>query len=120
MVRNCVNKLVGAAVVFAAVAGVAAPSFAQGADWQKKVAQLIADNQSYPRSAQVRKEEGTAKVKVTLDASGKVTAVEVVQPTSSDILNREAEKIMTKIGNFPAPPSGNGMSLVVPITWKLS
>ncbi|MCH8685427.1 energy transducer TonB [Pedomonas mirosovicensis] len=108
-----------AAVAAAAVAGAATPANAQDAGWQKKVAALIADNFSYPRSAQVRGEEGTAKVKVSMDASGRITGVQLVEPTSSDILNREAEKIMNKIGSFPPPPAGI-TSLVVPISWKLS
>jgi len=108
-----------AATAAAAVTGAVSPAHAQDAAWQKKVAQLIADNFSYPRSAQVRGEEGTAKVKVTMDASGRITGVELVEATSSDILNREAEKIMTKIGSFPPPPAGV-TSLVVPISWKLS
>lgn len=109
-----------AALLLGATFAGAGSVLAQSADWQKQVAKLIVENQSYPRSAQVKKEEGTAKVKVTMDSSGKITAVEVVQPTSSDILNREAEKIMQKIGAFPAPPGGAPMSLVIPITWRLS
>jgi periplasmic protein TonB len=105
-----------------AAAGVAIAAFAPTlavADpaWNSKVARIIADNQTYPRSAQLRGDEGTVKVRVTVDASGKVTSTQVVEPSSSDILNREAEKIFQKV-NLPAP--GADRTLVVPLTWKRS
>lgn len=119
MLVKFARKMAGALVASAIIAGAAAPAMAQDAAWQRQVAKLIAENFSYPRSAQVRGEEGTAKVKVTMDASGRITGVQLVEPTSSDILNREAEKILNKIGSFPPPPAGVS-SLVIPISWKLS
>lgn len=113
------RAMTGAMVAAAIVAGASAPALAQDAGWQRQVAKLISDNFSYPRSAQVRGEEGTARVKVSMDASGRITGVELVEATGSDILNREAEKIMEKIGSFPPPPAGVN-SLVIPISWKLS
>lgn len=118
MLGKFVRAMTGAMLVATVAVGLVGPAAAQDAGWQRKVAQLVAENQSYPRSAQVRGEEGTAKVKVSMDSSGRITGVQLVQPTSSDILNREAEKIMEKIGSFPPPPAGV-TSLVVPITWKL-
>lgn len=118
MLVRFARKMTGAVLAAAIVAGASAPAMAQDAGWQRQVAKLIADNFSYPRSAQVRGEEGTAKVKVSMDASGRITGVQLVEPTGSDILNREAEKIMQKIGSFPPPPAGVS-SLVIPISWKL-
>ena len=119
MLVKFARKMTGALIAAAIVAGASAPAMAQDAGWQRQVAKLISENFSYPRSAQVRGEEGTAKVKVSMDTSGRITAVQLVEPTGSDILNREAEKIMNKIGSFPPPPAGVN-SLVIPITWKLS
>jgi periplasmic protein TonB len=111
-------KLAVAAAITLAGVGVATPAFANPA-WQKQVVQLIAQNQNYPRSAAMRKEEGTTRVRVSLDASGNVTNVEIVGPSGSETLDREAERLFQKIGNFPAPPSG-AMNLVVPVVWKLN
>lgn len=114
---NRAAGLIVAAGLFATL-GLVAPAHADMAGWQKQVATVIAKNQTYPRSAQIKKEEGTARVEVSLDASGAVKSVKLVGPSGSDILDREAEKIIQKVGQFPAPPSG-AMTLVVPIGWKL-
>lgn len=92
---------------------------AQANDWSKSVVTLIGKNQSYPRSAQVRKEEGVTKISINIDAEGKISNIEVMQSSGSEILDRESQKIFEKIGQFPPPPSG-ATKIVVPISWKLS
>src|SRR5690606_7850614 len=71
---------------------------ATAADWKSTVTRLIAAQHSYPRSAQIRGDEGIAKVRINIDAGGKITGVELVQPTGSQILDREAVRIPHKIG----------------------
>lgn len=88
-------------------------------DWSKSVVSLIGKNQSYPRSAQVRKEEGVTKVSLSIEADGNISNIEVTQSSGSDILDRESQKIFEKIGKFPPPPAG-ATKIVVPISWKLS
>lgn len=108
-------------IIFAGVLSAmtfASPVFAQAGGWQQKVAQMIAAKQTYPRAAQMRGDAGTAKVKVSFAASGAVTSVELVSPSGSSVLDREAVQLPQKVGTFPAPPAG-ATSLVIPITWKL-
>jgi periplasmic protein TonB len=93
------------------------PAFAD-AGWQKQVISMVVKVQTYPRAAQVRKEHGTAKVRVKVAANGAIEGVELMQSSGSDILDKEAQKMMEKIGSFPAPAAG-AVSLVVPITWVL-
>ncbi|MBB4633139.1 energy transducer TonB family protein [Sphingosinicella soli] len=105
-----------------AIAAVLAFGFggaAQASDWKSTVTRLIAAQHSYPRSAQVRGDEGTARVRISVDAGGKITGVELVEPTASQILNREAMRIPQKIGTVPPPPGGP-TKLVIPIVWKLT
>lgn len=92
---------------------------ANAADWKSTVTRLIAAQHSYPRSAQIRGDEGTAKVRISVDASGKITGVELIEPTGSQILDREAVRIPQKIGQVPPPPGGP-TRLVIPIAWKLT
>jgi protein TonB len=87
--------------------------------WGRKVSQLISANYSYPRSAQLRGEQGKAKIKIAISGTGKVLGVELVQSTGSAILDREAVRIPTKVGSFPPPPTGNTIELTFPITWRL-
>lgn len=109
-----VHKTAIAALVLVASAGTAT-----AADWKSTVTRLIAAQHSYPRSAQIRGDQGTAKVRISVDAGGKITGVELVEPTGSQILDREAVRIPQKIGAVPPPPGGP-TKLVIPIAWKLT
>lgn len=107
-----------AALALVATVVTTTPVLAQSADWQHQVARLIASKQTYPRTAQMRGEEGTVKVKVYVGASGAVEKTELVAPSGSSTLDREALAMPARVGNFPAPPGGP-TTLTVPITWKL-
>ena len=93
-------------------------ALAQPAAWIAQVARAIAAKQTYPRVAQMRGEEGTAKVKVYISASGAVERTELVAPSGSATLDKEALALPTRAGTLPAPPAG-ATSVTVPITWKL-
>lgn len=101
---------------FAAAPAAAADASAQ---WQGAVARLIASHQSYPRSAQIRGEEGTSRLRVTLGADGRVDQVDLASSSGSAILDREAQSIVNSIGKFPRPPAGV-KSLMIPIVWRLN
>lgn len=87
-------------------------------EWTGKVRQLLASKQDYPRAAQMRGDEGTAKIKLDIAADGSVAAVDLVQPSGSALLDKEALAVAKKVGTFPAPPGGSA-SVVVPLTWKM-
>jgi protein TonB len=92
-------------------------AFAQG-DWSGQVARLVASKQGYPTAAQMRGDEGTAKVRVFVGADGAVQKTELVTGSGSSVLDKEALSLPTKIGKFPAP-AGGATSIVLPLTWKL-
>ena len=105
----------------AALAGLApvAPAHAADSEWVKKVGQLISANYSYPRSAELRREQGSAKIKVSISGTGKVLAVNLVQSSGSAILDREAVRIPTKVASYPAPPNHNTTEITFPITFRI-
>lgn len=92
---------------------------AAASDWHSKLAKLVAEKQTYPRSAQVRGDEGTVRVKLAIDPSGAIQNVEIVQTSGSAILDREAEKMFAKLTGLGAPPAGVS-SVIVPVTWRLN
>ena len=98
---------------------VVAPAQASDPAWSRKVSQLITANYSYPRSAQLRGEQGSAKIKIAISATGKVMSVNLVQSSGSAILDREAVRIPMKVGSFPPPPTHNNTELVFPITFRI-
>lgn len=107
-------------LIAAVAVATAASVSAQSTGWTKEVATLVARMHNYPRAAQARGDEGTAKVKVVVSGAGKLVAAEVVQSSGSPILDREAVKIVEKVSAFPAPPGGADSTVVLPLTWKLS
>ena len=111
------NRL--AAVAVAATLSVSATAaFSQASDWSTRVFKLVTSRQTYPRAAEMRGDEGTAKVRVYVNPVGSIQKVELVAPSGSSLLDREAVALPTKIGKFPAPPAGTN-KIILSLTWKL-
>jgi protein TonB len=104
-----------------ALAALVAPAVADAdaSSWQSSVARVIAAHQNYPRSAQLRGDQGTSRLRVALAATGQISQVEVIQSSGSAILDHEAQTMVSSLGRLPAPPSGIS-SIVVPIVWRLN
>jgi protein TonB len=94
------------------------PASAQVSDWAKSVARAIAAKQTYPHTAQMRGEEGTAKVKLFVNANGAIERTELVSPSGSTILDKEALALPSRNVQLSAPPGG-ATTVTIPITWKL-
>jgi periplasmic protein TonB len=87
-------------------------------EWTAQVRKLLASKQDYPNAAQMRGDEGTAKLKLDVAADGSVAAASLVQPSGSSLLDKEALAVVKRVGTFPAPPGGSA-SVVIPLTWKM-
>jgi protein TonB len=103
------------------IAALLSPAVASAdpANWRMSVARLIASHQNYPRSAQIRGQEGTTKLRVAFAATGQISQVDLIESSGSAILDREAQTMVNGLGHFPTPPSGIS-SVVVPIVWRLN
>ncbi|MEP7349870.1 MAG: TonB family protein [Sphingorhabdus sp.] len=97
---------------------IATPVVAQASPWTQQVHSLVRANFSYPRSAQVRGDEGSATIRVDLAADGSITGVTLTKSSGSPILDREAVRIAQKIQRFPTPPRGT-TNISLPISWQL-
>ncbi len=111
------------AVVMLATSGIHAPARASTKqDWLKAVARTVAKKQTYPRSALMREIEGAAKIRITVDHSGRITAFEIVQKTGEAILDKELERLVKRLDPLPAPPAGvvaKDLTLTIPVVWTL-
>lgn len=87
--------------------------------WQRAVVKKIAKSQTYPRSALSREIEGTAKVRIMIAADGSITGHEIVKATGEAVLDREIPKLVERLNPLPELPTGEGLSLVLPLTWSL-
>lgn len=103
----------------AAAVMMAGPAAAESPDWVKQVTRMFAAKQTYPSTAQMRGEEGTAKVKVYIGADGAVQKTELVVGSGSATLDKEAIAVPSKVGHVPAPSAGP-TTITVPMTWKLA
>ena len=115
MTKTFLKAIVVRAAILVAVT---TPVFGQSADWQKQVCRLLSSKQTYPRMAQMRGEEGTAKVKIYVGADVSVQRTELVAPSGFPTLDNEALALPLKAGTLPAPPGG-ATSVTLPFTWKL-
>jgi len=112
-------KLIGKlAAGLATLSVTISPVFAQSPEWQRQVSRIIASKQTYPRTAQMRGEEGTARVKIFVGSGGAIERTELVAPSGSTSLDKEAMAMPTRAGTVPPPPGG-ATSLILPLTWKL-
>lgn len=93
------------------------PAAAQADAWVQQVEARIASVRTYPRSAQVRGESGTAVLNLKVDGNGLITGYEVARSSGSDILDREAERALDKIGQFDAPADRRPRTAAVRVTW---
>lgn len=103
----------------AGLMGLASTGPARAADpgWNKKVAQLIGANYAYPRSAVLRGEQGSARVRIAFSGAGKILSVDLIKSTGSAILDREALRIPRKVASYPAP--GSNTDIILPIVWRI-
>ncbi len=107
-----------ALVALGGLALAGSPLSAQSAPWNKQVTKMVAANFSYPRSAQLRGDEGRATIRVDVAPNGNVTAVTLTKSSGSPILDREAVRIVQKLGHLPSPPAGT-KTITLPIDFRL-
>lgn len=110
------KTLLKISAALSAMAMMVSPAHAD--DWISSVKRAVASKQTYPRTAQMRGEEGTAQVKIFITAAGKIQKAELVGSSGSSALDKEAVSMMTRVDHVPAPPAGTD-SVVLPLTWKL-
>lgn len=88
--------------------------------WQKKVAETISANQRYPRSAVRKGIEGQAQIRLVVGANGQIKGYEVLKKTGRDVLDREIERLVSRINPLPAMPGeGKETVLTLPLVWRL-
>lgn len=82
----------------------------------------IAKYKRYPRIAQMRGWEGSVRLLLEIDASGKITSIKVEEASDHDVFNNAALEMAQKMIQPPPIPEalrGHGFSVRVPITFHL-
>ena len=81
-------------------------------NYQSKLVAHLRRYRSYPDAARRRRLQGSARVTVTINQSGRVVGVSLAGSSGHAILDREALAMVRRASPFPAIPSGLGKSKV--------
>lgn len=82
----------------------------------------FAKHKQYPRMAQMRGWQGTARIELQIDASGNVTSSRIAESSGYEILDKQALEMVHKASPLPLPPEalrGRDFTIVVPVAFKL-
>jgi protein TonB len=116
------------------VAAIAAPATAakkQGtttaaaeevSSWQKRIVTQLGKHRRYPQKARVRRHQGEAIVRFTVDREGRVIASRIVTSSGSSLLDEEALAVLTRAAPLPEPPEdlvGATFELEIPIRFRI-
>ncbi|TNE66696.1 MAG: TonB family protein [Alphaproteobacteria bacterium] len=96
---------------------------AEGADvkWRDAVRRRVASSLSYNNRMAANELEGHVKVRLVLDANGKVVGREIHQSSGNESLDAEVLHMAGRIGKLPSLPAGEDHAeLVLPLTYRLA
>ena len=79
----------------------------------------LARHQRFPPDARARGDQGTATVSFSLDGGGRVTRVSLNRGTGFAALDQEVQGMVRRASPFPAPPDGRGLSVTVPVSFRI-
>jgi protein TonB len=89
-----------------------------GPDWRRALSSWLAAHKTYPDAARSRGIEGSVSVRVSIDATGQVTNVTILQGSGSPILDAAAEALLR---NASLPPPGAGaVTVSLRLNYKLT
>lgn len=87
-----------------------------------KIRRSIERRKKYPKSAKRAKQQGTVRVRFTINANGSIRNISLVGGTPYAKLNKAAFKILRRIGSFAPIPKELGkrsLTVTVPIRYKI-
>lgn len=103
--------------VVAPRATVAPPS-----DYVGLLRQQLERNKVYPRTAQQRRQQGSAMVRIAIDRGGQVLSFKIEQSSGYELLDREVVAMVQRASPLPPIPAGlelDRLEVVVPVEFFL-
>ena len=82
----------------------------------------FARHKQYPRLAQMRGWQGTAKVELHIDAGGGIVSIVINESSGFEILDKQALEMVRKASPLPQPPEalrGREFTIIVPVAFRL-
>jgi periplasmic protein TonB len=90
--------------------------------WQSRLIAHLNGFKRYPAQAQMRREQGVAYLRFTLNRAGKVLRFSLERGSGHELLDQEALALIQRAQPLPAPPAEIGretLELVVPLRFHL-
>jgi periplasmic protein TonB len=90
--------------------------------WQAQVMAHLERRKRYPRGAQFRREEGTARVRFVIDRAGVVLSFRLEGSSGSAELDQETLSLIERASPLPPPPpeiARDHMEMVAPVKFAL-
>jgi len=100
--------------------GIGHGTSAPDAKYFGRIAAHLARRKQYPLEARSKRQQGTGTVKFTIDATGQVSAIELVRATGVAALDREIEAMVRRAAPFPPPPGGMSVSFAAPVSFRIN
>ncbi len=86
------------------------------------IVKKIRESLVYPRSAQRRNQQGTSKITVRIDPTGRLSLIDLAASSGYTSLDRQALQAVEKSAPFPPPLeklASDKLTLTVPVSFKL-
>ncbi len=106
----------------APAAAPAAASASAAADWRARLLGHLKHFRRYPRQAEAARQQGIARVAITLRRSGDVVTAELVRGSGYPMLDMEARATVRRASPLPPPDDaipGDPVTVEVPIDFAL-
>ncbi len=90
--------------------------------WQGLVLGHLERHKRYPRSAQLRRQQGVPQVRIVIDRSGKVLSARLEKSSGVESLDEETVALAERASPLPAPPpemAQDRIELVVPVQFVM-
>lgn len=102
-------------------AGASTANSAAPATWRSMLVAHLNRHKRYPAEARARREEGTARLRFSIDRSGRVVGASLVGSAGSPALDAEVLDLIRRASPVPAPPpevGGGVITLTVPVNFN--
>lgn len=92
------------------------------ADYVGLLRQQLERNKVYPRTAQQRRQQGSAMLRIAIDRGGQVLSFKIEQSSGYELLDREVVAMVQRASPLPPIPAGldiDRLEVVVPVEFLL-
>ena len=93
-----------------------------GANYEQLIVSWLAKYKRYPERARKKNISGEGLLRIVIERNGELREAEITRSTTSDILDKELEKLASRASPFPPPPNnypGAPLEFLVPISFRI-